>query len=166
MVSRWPTIDILPFPVPDPSQLWGNPNCSICEGQCWGHFLLSDKAVNAELPPMKKPPSQILKEIFDALSDDFRRMCYGCSQKMLIVPNWSQNLVRPSITDPKEQKKSRESSCHQSSQTRTGQSWQGSCWDIPDNQDSEQDNNLTHSVVYAVKYMQKLQTSLPLATPQ
>lgn len=89
-VSTWfpggPQLSYLPFPVPDPSQPWGNSNCSRCEGQCSGHFLPPDKAIVAQLSPMKMPPSQVLKEIFDGLSDDISEECVLAAAKKCLLP--------------------------------------------------------------------------------
>lgn len=52
--SSWfpggPSVTYFPFLVPDPSQPWGNPHCSKCEGQCWGHFLDPKTAILHFLP--------------------------------------------------------------------------------------------------------------------
>ena len=79
-----PQLAYLPFPVPDPSQPWGNANC---RGQCSGHFLPPDKAIDMELSPMKRPPSQVLKEIFDGSGGDISEECVlAAAQKCLLPP--------------------------------------------------------------------------------
>lgn len=88
--SSWfpggPSVTYFPFPVPDTSQPWGNPHCSKCEGQCWGHFLDPKTAITSTLPPMKKPPSQLLKEAFNKLKDDSDKYIPQVARECLLSP--------------------------------------------------------------------------------
>ena len=60
-----PPVSYLPCPVPDPSRAWGSIDCSRCKGVCYGHFLDPKAAYRSNIPPMIKPPSQVMKEEFD-----------------------------------------------------------------------------------------------------
>ena len=83
------------------------------EGQCWGHFLPSDKAVDAQLSPMKKLLSQVLKGIFDGLIS--QKNVSLVQPKNACCPQLKSNL---GLTMFKRTERSRESTL----QTRTGQS--------------------------------------------
>ena len=61
-----PSVSTFPLPIPDPQRYWGNSNCTECSGLCAGHFLKPEETLASLLNPMK-PPSIILKKVFDAL---------------------------------------------------------------------------------------------------
>ena len=62
-----PSIRYLPLPIPDPERPYGG-NCSECKnGECYGHFMKPDRAINATIAPMCKPPSVNLKENITAI---------------------------------------------------------------------------------------------------
>ena len=60
-----PCISYLPLPIPDSNRPWGSTTCADCKGFCSGHFLKPCDAIHSTLQPMAKPPSQVIKEIFD-----------------------------------------------------------------------------------------------------
>ena len=76
-----PSLDYFPLPTIDPASTWGSTNCNKCQsktGTCSGHFLSPDHELflQGSIPPMIKPPSQLLKEAFEQLggrdpSEDF-----------------------------------------------------------------------------------------------
>ena len=58
-----PSVKYLPLPVPDPRRPWGNPACSSCGGECFGHYVLPDQALQLkDAKAVVKPPSVVLKE--------------------------------------------------------------------------------------------------------
>ena len=62
-----PPLSYIPIPIPDPARPWGSTNCTQCKGVCHGHFLSPQEAVGSTLPRMINPPSQLIKEAFNAL---------------------------------------------------------------------------------------------------
>ena len=57
-----PSIRYLPLPIPDPERPYGG-NCSECKnGECYGHFMKPDRAINATVAPMCKPHPLSLKK--------------------------------------------------------------------------------------------------------
>ena len=63
-----PTLDHNLLPVVDPTQPFGDPNCSTCQDKCSGHFLPPEKLFESKQVPMIQPPSVILKDFFHSLS--------------------------------------------------------------------------------------------------
>ena len=58
-------MDYLPLPIINHSYPWGSNDCHKCPGRiCYGHFLTPEAAEQSNETPMRKPPSQILKEAF------------------------------------------------------------------------------------------------------
>ena len=62
-----PLITQLPLPIPDPTRCYGNDKCDECKSFCCGHFMRPESTLTSTLPPMRKPPSVVLKEAFDSL---------------------------------------------------------------------------------------------------
>ena len=62
-----PDVSYLPLPICDPARPWGSPNCPDCSGSCYGHFLKPEVAILSPLPGMKKPPSTVIKEVFQKI---------------------------------------------------------------------------------------------------
>ena len=61
-----PPINYIPLPVVDPSHPWGNTNCTKCQKPvCLGHYLEEADAINSDIIPMSKPPSQLIREAFE-----------------------------------------------------------------------------------------------------
>ena len=95
-----PPLSYLPIPIQDPSQPWGNPNCSKCKGECSGHFLDPKESINSKLPQMSKPPSQLLKEAFDQLNGETAEEEYvhKTAKECLLPPSevliWFEHLRR------------------------------------------------------------------------
>ena len=65
--SGGPLISHLPLPIPDPARPWDNASCNECTGTCAGHFLPPQIYLLSPIPPMRKPPSTVIKEKFDKL---------------------------------------------------------------------------------------------------
>lgn len=68
IVTMWflngPPLSYLPFPVPDPNNPWGG-HCDQCKGECCGHFLKPQPALESTIPAMMVPPSSQIKDAFD-----------------------------------------------------------------------------------------------------
>ena len=94
-----PSSRYLPLPIPDPECPYGG-NCSECKnGECYGDFMKPDRAINATVAPMCKPPSTILKEIFDKYnSNPFHSNIIQEAAKQVLLPPcevemWFKHLV-------------------------------------------------------------------------
>lgn len=75
-------MNIIPFPVPDPSRPFGSDKCESYSGVCAGHYMTPEEALVATTPAHSKPPSTIVKEfslsyrgkeVSDAMIDDLAR---------------------------------------------------------------------------------------------
>ena len=90
-----PPVNYIPLPIPDPSRPWGNQNCDKCTGPCYGHFLKPDDALKSVLPPMARPPSQIIKEAFEGLPG-YPPSEQLCAKQTLLSPDgvlqWMNHL--------------------------------------------------------------------------
>ena len=65
-----PATSYLPDPIPDPTRPWGSNDCPECPGEtCYGHFMMPDQALLSTLPVVKKPPSAIIREVFERHKD-------------------------------------------------------------------------------------------------
>ena len=62
-----PDVSYLPLPICDRARPWGSPSCPDCSGTCYGHFLKAEVAIISPLPGMKKPPSTVIKEVFQKI---------------------------------------------------------------------------------------------------
>ena len=63
-----PNLKTIPLPVPHPSYPWGNTHCDKCSAiLCSGHFLTPEEALASDAPPMKEPPSSVLKTFYTNL---------------------------------------------------------------------------------------------------
>eukprot|EP00731_Ephydatia_muelleri_P021108 Em0013g835a len=109
-----PSIRYLPLPIPDPERPYGG-NCSECKnGECYGHFMKPDRAINATVAPMCKPPSAILKEIFDKYSGNpFHGNIIQEAAKQVLLPPcevemWFKHLVTVAEMRKKGSKKAAE----------------------------------------------------------
>ena len=65
--SGGPLISHLSLPIPDPARPWGNASCNECTGTHAGHLLSPQISLLSPIPPMRKPPSTVIKEKFDKL---------------------------------------------------------------------------------------------------
>ncbi len=67
-----PSLDYIPFPVPDPAFSWGSSTCSKCcvKDNCYGHFLAPEEGIKMNSKALKNPPSLILKAFFNELGGE------------------------------------------------------------------------------------------------
>ena len=67
--SKGPSIEYLPFPVPDPKRPWGARECDKCTGVCSGHYLGTEDLLAMDDCNLSKahtsPPSTVIKDAFD-----------------------------------------------------------------------------------------------------
>ena len=47
--NEGPSVSYIPLPIPDPLRPWGAPECVSCGGQCHGHYLKPEEAVELRL---------------------------------------------------------------------------------------------------------------------
>ena len=64
-----PSIQYLPFPVPDPKRPWGAKECDKCSGICSGHYKGPEEVLAVDNCNLSKasisPPSTVIKDAFD-----------------------------------------------------------------------------------------------------
>ena len=83
-----PSIAQLPLPIADPETPYGG-KCSECKDHCFGHFMLPLQGMQASATlTFSKPPSVVLKEIFDMNKEDpfSAQVVQEAAKKVLLPP--------------------------------------------------------------------------------
>ena len=83
-----PSIAQLPLPIADPERPYGG-KCSECKDHCFGHFMLPLQGMQASATlTFSKPPSVVLKEIFDMNKEDpiSAQVVQEAAKKVLLPP--------------------------------------------------------------------------------
>ena len=74
LTSTWftggPSLDYIPFPVPDPAFEWDSSTCLKCCGKdnCYGHFLSPEESIKMSAKAIRNPPSLVLQTFFIKLN--------------------------------------------------------------------------------------------------
>lgn len=76
--SGGPSVQFLPFPVPDPKRCWGSKNCETCSGFCAGHFMGLEQVLSLEARDLLEchtyPPSTVMKNVFNKAEKEKRQL--------------------------------------------------------------------------------------------
>ena len=77
--SGGPSVQFLPFPVPDPKRCWGSKNCETCSGFRAGHFMGLEQVLSLEARDLQEechtyPPSTVMKNVFNKAEKEKRQL--------------------------------------------------------------------------------------------
>ena len=129
-----PSLDYIPYPIPDPCYPWGNSQCPKCSSEklrvCYGHFLPPEDAFKSTINCIKEPPSRVLKEWFDTFNREHRkpskREIEEIAKLTLLPPEevniWFQHLSTVQVNRKRGAKKAAETRAHTKAQRSTNES--------------------------------------------